>query len=326
MSLIQGYIGYTPKHRKKRMKNKGKIKGLAMAGAAVVLLALTGCAVSTPIDQAAVIYKDGMGDKKFEKCVPAGKRVDVGANIKEFRYPVNSRDFQFATDDVQGKERGPIEVLAQGGIKMSVSGAVYFTLNDKCDILRQFHEQVGTTMGATNDETGEGTSALSADEWNKMLAKYIGVPVENALDRVSLDFTVEELTSDPKKKNEWQAAAQRQIVDSITQVTGGASYFCKPGYKGDGKDECGQFSISLNQAQPPAAISEAKADAAAAATRINNQKSQAQSQAELIKQFGVEGYLELQRQQFWRDALNKGGVTFIPVPQGSTLNIPAPTK
>lgn len=311
---------------KSRHRGVPRWQALAVGLGAVMLLAMTGCAVSTPIDQAAVIYADGHGDKKFTKCIPAGKREDAGVNYKSFRYPVNSRDFQFADDQVQGRERGPVEVLAKGGIKMTVQGAVYFTLNDKCDILRQFHEQVGTTFNAKDDSNEDGTGALTADMWNKMLAKYIGVPVENALDRVTLDYTEQELTGDAKKKNEWQAAAQKQIVDSITQVTGGTEYFCKPGYKGDGKDDCGQFSISLNQAQPPSNISEARSDAAANAERTKNQQTQANTQAELIKTFGIQGYLELQQQQLWRDMMNKGGIQFVPIPAGGALNVPAPTK
>lgn len=300
-------------NRKKRMNKTITKLGL---GLALGIFILTGCAVSTPIDQAAVIYKDGYGDKKFDKCIPAGKRVDVGANIKEFRYPVNSRDFQFAGDDVAGKERAPIEVLAKGGIKMTVSGAVYFTLNDNCDVLRQFHEQVGTNYGP-------GTEGLS--RWNDMLAKYIGVPVENALDRVTLDYSVEELTGDAAKKNAWQAAAAKQIVESIKQVTGSQPYFCKPGYKPGGGDDCGQFSISLNQAQPPQQISDAKADKAAQDLRNQNQQTQAEAQAALIKTFGVEGYLRLQEQQLMRDALNKGNIPFLPIPAGGTINY-TPTK
>lgn len=309
-----------PKGRHRRPRNHRK--AVVLTGLSLGLVVMAGCAVSTPIDQAAVIYADGRGDKKFTKVIPAGKREDAGINYKSFRYPVNSRDFQFAGDDVAGRERGPITVLDKNGIALTVKGAVYFTLNDKPEILRQFHEQVGTTFGAKSDSNEDGTGALDAAAWNGMLAKYIGVPVENALDRVTLNYTYQELISDATKKNEWQKAAADQIVQSINQVTGGTEYFCKPGYKGDGKDNCGQFSIQLNQAQPPSNISEAKADAAAAATRITSQQSQASSQANLIKQFGVDGYLQLQQQQLWRDMMNSGKITFYPVPAGGSLNLP----
>lgn len=293
-----------------RPERGGRI-ALAIAAAGALLMGTAACSVSTPVDQAALIYHGGLHAKDFKKYIPAGTRTGgKGANDDEYRYPVNSRDYQFL-DNTPGAERGAIEVLAKGGIKMTVQGAVYFTLNDKEDILRKFHEQIGTAFGPTDH---------GLDKWNDMLAKYIGVPVENALDRVTLDYTVDDLTGDAAKKNEWQKKAAEQIVKSIEQVTGGEPYFCKPNYKPNSSDDCGQFSISLNQAQPPSSISDAKADSAAQATRNSTQQSQAQSQADLIKLYGVQGFLQLQQLQLLRDAMNKGNIPFLPVPAGGSIN------
>jgi regulator of protease activity HflC (stomatin/prohibitin superfamily) len=305
------------KHNRKRKMNKNKRGGklIAVGLLAVGALMLTGCSISTPIDQASVVYKDSK-HHDFVKVVPAGKREGgIPAQMKEYRYPVNSRDFQFAAN-TEGAERAPIEVIAKGGVKMTVSGAVYFTLNDNPEILRQFHEQVGTTFHATD---GEG-DALSPKDWNAMLAKYIGTPVENALDRVSLEYTSEELTSDVTKKNEWQAAAQKQINTSINEVTGGTPYFCKPNYKPGKDDDCGVFSIQLNQAQPPQSISDAKADAAAQTIRNNSAADAQQAQKNAIAIFGVQGYLQQQQLQLMREALAKGNVPFLPVPAGGSIN------
>lgn len=303
------------------MKNIFKSRAARRVGVALgavgLTIALTSCTARLPIGQAAVIYHGGLHSKDFKHCIGAGKNGGVSTNDAEYRYPVNSRDFQF--DTVQGAETTPITVIAKDGIAMTVKGAVYFTLNDKCEILQKFHEQVGTTMGAEDGRT-DGLGALSDANWNKMLAKYIGVPTENALDRVTLNYNSTELVGDPVKKNAWQESAAKQIVESIKQVTGGEPYFCKPNYQPNKNDDCGSFSIQLNQAQPPDQIVAANADKVAAATRAASQQNQAVAQAQLIKTFGVEGFLELQRQQFWRDALNKGGIQFIPVPAGGSIN------
>jgi hypothetical protein len=291
---------------------------VALAAVIAVGLAvgLSSCTSRLPIDQAAVVYHGGMHTKDFKHCIAAGKNGDVGANDSEYRYPVNSRDFQFDTDKVSGRERDPITVLAKGGVQMTVTGAVYFTLNDNCEVLQKFHESIGTNYEP-------GTDGLQ--KWNDMLAKYIGVPVENALDRVTLDYTMDELIGNAEKKNDWQKRAAEQIVTSIKQVTGGEPYFCKPNYKPNKNDDCGQFSISLNQAQPPAEVAAANADSAAAAKRVATAQSQAAAQAALIKQFGVDGFLELQRLQLLRDMMNNGKITMYPVPTGSSVNI-TPTK
>lgn len=293
--------------------HKRVIVAFGIGGAA--LLALTGCTSRTPIDQAELVYHGGLHAKNFKHCIAAGGSGSVGANDTTVRYPVNSRDFQFQ-DDTAGAERGHINVLAKGGQQMTVQGAVYFTLNDKCDILQKFHEQIGTNYGPS----GDGLPT----KWNDLLAKYIGVPVENALDRVSLDYTMDDLIGNAAKKNAWQDAASKQIAESIKAVTGGEPYFCKPNYKPGGKDDCGQFSIQLNQAQPPQQVTEANADAAAAAKRNESQTKTSETQAGLIKIFGIQGYLELQRQQLMRDALNKGNIPFLPIPAGGSINYTAP--
>lgn len=302
-----------PKGRHRRPTNHRLRNALGVVG--ISMVALTGCTVSTPVDQAALVYHGGHHAKTFKKYFPAGTREGgKGANDDEYRYPVNSRDFQFDVESVAGRERGPIEVLAKNGIKMTVTGAVYFTLNDKKEILQKFHEQIGTNYGPTDH---------GLDKWNDMLAKYIGVPVENALDRVSLNYTVEELTGDPTKKNEWQAAAAKQIVDSIKQVTGGEPYFCKPNYKPNSDDTCGEFSISLNQAQPPTNITEANADAAAQAKRNSTATNSAETQKGLIALYGVQGYIQMQQLDLMRQALVKGNVPFLTVPQGGSIVVPA---
>lgn len=298
---------------------------VALAACVAVGLAvgLSSCTARLPIGQAAVIYHGGMHSKDFKHCIGAGKNGSVGTNDAEYRYPVNSRDFQF--DTVEGKERDPITVISKDGIAMTVKGAVFFTLNDKCEILQKFHEQVGTTMGAESGRT-EGLGALSDANWNKMLGKYIGVPVENALDRVTLNYNSTELVGDPAKKNQWQSDAAKQIVESIKQVTGGEPYFCKPNYQPNKNDDCGSFSIQLNQATPPDQIIAANADKVAAATRAQSQQSQAETQKQLIATFGVQGYLQLQQQQLYRDMLNKGGITFYPIPVGGSINLTPPQK
>lgn len=306
---------------KGRAARPGRIV-LAFLAAAGILAAASGCTARLPIGMSEVVYHGGLHSKDFKKCIPAGQNGGVSANDSEYRYPVNSRDFQFINAD--GAERAPISVISKDGIQMTVAGAVYFTLNDNCDVLRKFHEQVGTTMGAQEGKT-DGNGALSDENWKKMLVKYIGVPTENALDRVTLNYTSTELIGDPTKKNEWQAAAAKQIEESIKQVTGGEPYFCKPNYQPNKGDDCGDFSIQLNQAQPPDQIVAANADKVAAATRAASQQAQAQTQADLIKLYGVQGYLQLQQLQLLRDAMNKGNIPFLPLPNGGIVNY-TPTK
>lgn len=300
----------------------GRRVGAALAGIAILAVA-TGCTDRLPSGSTEIVYHGGWHAKDFKKCIPAGTNGDVGSNDATYRYPVNSRDYQFASN-TNGAERDSISVLSSDGLTMTVNGAVYFTLNDDCGTLQKFHELVGTAMGASDGRT-DGVGALTDEKWNQMLTKYIGVPVENALDRVTLSYSSTQLVSDKVAKAEWQKAAAAQIVESIKQVTGGEPYFCKPNYKPNSGDSCGEFSIQLNQAQPPSQIIDANADKVAAATRAASQQAQAQSQKDLIALYGVQGYLQLQQLQLLRDAMNKGNIPFLPIPNGGTINY-SPTK
>lgn len=291
---------------------------LGITTAVVILAAATGCTERLPSGSTEIVYHGGHHAKDFKKCIPAGSNGSVSTNDATYRYPVNSRDYQFATN-TDGAERGSIDVLSSDGLTMTVNGAVYFTLNDDCAVLQKFHEQVGTAAGAENGRT-DGLGALNDANWNKMLTKYIGVPVENALDRVTLGYTSQQLVGDKEAKAAWQKAAAAQIKESIAQVTGGEPYFCKPNYRPNKNDDCGEFSIQLNQAIPPKSLTEANADAAAQAKRNSTAQSQATAQKDLIALYGVQGYLQLQQLQLLQNALNKGNVPFLPVPAGGSIN------
>lgn len=287
--------------------------GLLIGVGLMVVLSACSYANTSPA-QNALVYAGGWNDQKFKKCTDSSKREGIGETDKVYYYPSNQRDFQFAPESEPNREREPISTVSKDSATLYVSGIANFSLNTNCDILRSFHEKIGTNYGP--QDGGE------LSKWNDMLRKYVGVPLENAIDNASKDYDWKKLAYDPTTRAEWQKKVATQFTASVNQLTGNKEYFCNPGFSGDG--DCGDITVTLNQPTPDQKVLDATNDAIAQKERTQAQNdrinSEMAAQKNLIALLGVQGYLEYQNQQMLRDALAKGNVPFVPVPQGGTIN------
>ncbi|MER7130459.1 SPFH domain-containing protein [Streptosporangium saharense] len=275
-------------------------------------LILSGCSrVSTQPDEMVLHYAGGLFEPiKFERCInPSSGATLLGPGDTPYSYPFGQRTFDFS--DAKDAESRPLSVVSKDNVEMTVSGVATFTLNTDCRTLQRFHEKIGLKFRAYYED-GE------SEGWKRMLNLYMRVPLDRAMDAASQEFEWRGLFNDPKVKQAWEARVgvlARQFIEE----TGGADYFCNPNYTGSGG--CGDISLTIQKPEPPEALVNALADEQAAKTeniaqaqRNAKVRTELESIKDLVKVLGPQGAV------LWQ-AIQKGQVSVVPIPQGSNLNI-----
>ncbi|MFJ2031014.1 SPFH domain-containing protein [Streptosporangium sp. NPDC087985] len=293
------------------------LKWFLLAVAAVVVLGsvLSGCSkVSTRPDEVVLHYAGGVFEAiKFERCInPSSGATILGPGDTAYSYPFGQRTFDFS--GVKDADSKPLSVVSKDNVEMTVSGVATFTLNTNCKTLQQFHEKIGLKFGAYY-KGGESAG------WRRMLNIYLRLPLDRALDAASQEFEWRGLFNDPKVRQDWEARVgvlARQFIEE----TAGADYFCNQNYVGNG--ECGDISLTIQKPQPPkelvnalASEQAAKAENIAQAQRNAKVRTEIESIKDLVKVLGPQGAV------LWQ-AIQKGQVSVVPVPQGSNINITPP--
>ncbi|GIH98594.1 SPFH domain-containing protein [Planobispora takensis] len=295
------------------------LKGFLLAVGAVVVLGfvLSGCTrVSTQPDEVVLHYAGGTFEAiKFEKCInPSSGATLLGPGDTGYSYPFGQRTFDFSgADEAESK---PLTVVSKDNVEMRVSGVATFTLNTDCKTLQQFHEKIGLKFRAYYED-GE------SEGWRRMLGIYMRVPLDRALDAASQEFEWRGLFNDPKVKQAWEARVGT-LAREFIRGTAGADYFCGQNYAGSG--DCGDISLTIQKPEPPEALvnalaseQAAKAENVAQAQRNAKVRTELESIRDLVKVLGPDGAV------LWQ-AIQKGQVTVVPVPQGSGLNINPPAR
>lgn len=293
------------------MPNPHRTRRVA-ALAAAAAIGLTGCSIATAPDEVGLEYDAGpVSATKFDKCVPPSTREYRGPGDQGYKYPAGQRTFDFT--GVDGAERGPISVTDKDGVTLQVPGVATFSLNDECGTLRRFHEEIGRKYSAYDDEG-----------WLRMLSAYFGNPLEKAMDQASQRYTWRQMLQDEKVRIEWQnevgALARQYLKDQA-----GADFFCSPLYAG--KDDCGEFALTIQKPVLPESIQQALAETAAEVERKNQAENaqaridvEAESLRRLVDVLGADGAVLY-------EAIKEGKVTVVPVPQGTALQVnPGPPQ
>jgi hypothetical protein len=293
------------------------LKGFVLAIVAVVVsgFVLSGCTrVSTQPDEVVLHYAGGIFEAiKFDECInPSSGATLLGPGDTSYSYPFGQRTFDFSgMDDAESK---PLSVVSKDNVEMTVSGVATFTLNTDCKTLQQFHEKIGLKYRAYYED-GE------SEGWRQMLNIYMRVPVDRAMDAASQEFEWRGLFNDPAVKQAWEARVG-VLARQFIKATAGADYFCNQNYVGVG--ECADISLTIQKPEPPEALvnalaseQAAKAENAAQLQRNAKVRTEIESIKDLVKVLGPQGAV------LWQ-AIQKGQVTVVPVPQGTNLNITPP--
>jgi hypothetical protein len=293
------------------------LKGSILVVVLLVISAflLSSCSrVSTQPDEVVLHYAGGTFEAiKFEKCInPSSGATLLGPGDRGFSYPFGQRTFDFSgADDAESK---PLSVVSKDNVEMTVSGVATFTLNTDCRTLQTFHEKIGLKFGAYHED-GESAG------WRRMLNIYLRVPLDRAMDAASQEFEWRGLFNDPKVKQSWEARVGELAREFIKETAGG-DYFCNQNYAGSG--QCGDISLTIQKPEPPESLVDAlaseqaaKAENVAQTQRNAKVRTEIESIKDLVKVLGPQGAV------LWQ-AIQKGQVSVVPVPQGSNLNITPP--
>lgn len=274
-------------------------KIVALSAAALIL---TGCStVSTQSDQVSLHYAAGpLSDTKFENCVTTGTRNIDGYGDKHYTYPAGQRTFTFAKD---GKDVDSAAfTVAAGNVELVLSGVARFSLNTDCDTLRKFHEQIGLKYGAYVDDGETG--------WNKMIATYVLQPLQRAMNDATNGADWVSLYNDPSAKAAWEKRVGELLPQYVEQTAGG-EYF---------KD----FQLTL---QKPALPDQLQSALLAQQVAIQNQQTQVETNRTLeLEREGIQSLVQLLGPEGYNvyTALKDGKITFMPIPEGSSVIVPQP--
>ncbi|WP_440063852.1 SPFH domain-containing protein [Streptosporangium sp. OZ121] len=298
---------------------------------ALLALATTACAsVNTEYDETAIVYYGAMGGAtKFEKCIAPAKRESVSVSDNSWTYPYGQRSYDFS--GAEAGESKPLKVVSRDNVEMTVSGLVTFTLNTECKTLQEFHERIGSKFSAFFYGTQSEESLVG---WGKMLNTYMRVPLDRALDAASQEFEWRGLFNDPKVKQAWEKRAGELAAQFIKETAQG-QFFCSPAYvpaaapaagsaaPATPASGCGNIVLTIQKPEPPAALVNAlaaeqiaKTENAAQTQRNAKVRTEIESIKDLARVLGPQGAV------LWQ-AIQKGQVTVVPVPQGTDLNVTA---
>lgn len=274
---------------------------------------LAGCAsVDTNSDENAVVFDSGMfgEDTTFKQCQGSNLNDYYSPGSIGYIYPTGQRTYEF--DSVKKEagegETNDIEVVSSEGATLRVRGILNFTLNTDCETLTKFHNRIGLKYGASEEGVGD---------WTALLNNYLGIPLRDTLKIEARNYTARDLYFDTDgSRQKWIDAAIATLPDEIQELAQGP-YFDKSAFTLKipdvflSDDLQNQIDEQLVQVERLATI-----DAQGAASAAERDQMQA-----LINLFGGwEGYIAY-RNQIACEEEKPGCVPFIPIPQGSGINV-----
>lgn len=280
------------------------------------VLVLTGCSsISTQPDEVGVHYANGVATSiAFKNCVGRGTQNWDSPGDDHYKYPAGQRTFKFNND--KDRESNPFVVTSKDNIRMTVDGILRFNLNTDCKVLRSFHENIGRKYTAYDDDND--TTSVG---WKNMLNDYLGTAQQRALQLSASQFNWQDLYLNQTVRNEFESAVAAALPKYVTGLAGTS---------GDPKEEYFQnFSLTLQQPQPPQALLDqiqAQQVAAQSVNTVNAQKAATDARVkqieELVKVLGPYGYILYMNQQNCTDGDSSTQCSqVLPVPAGSNINV-----
>lgn len=276
---------------------KKQIAALVLTGGVI----LSGCAsASNPADLKSVHYSGGATQaKKFKDCLNPSERSGYDPGDKFYAYPVRQIVYNASGD--KGSERGRFSVVSQDNAELYVPVQLTFRLDTDCEVLRQFHEAIGSRYKAY---ITSGDSSDYPDGWVQLLNDVIGKPLDTTLDRVAQQYPWREVWNDPTVKAEMEAEVSKNIEALVNRQAGGDFF----------KD----FTVLISKPDPinPAlvdAIAEeqagiAQANAAKAKAEADAETATAKAKADLITAKSQKALAEAEAETKRQEIAGYGGI------------------
>lgn len=256
---------------------------------ALVAVALAGCSgVSTESDLTAVQYAGGATQsKEFKGCVGPSTKKWGGISDAFYQYPASQRNFVFDSN-ADNRDSGSFTFVTKDGIEMIVTGVANFRLNADCDTLRAFHENIGNRYHAYFDDGNN-----IPDGWRKVLADYVGRPLDTAIDRAGQKYDSESLYNDAATKAAWESDVVKSLPELVNRQTDGEAEFFR------------DWAVTLQKPELPQSIKDARTEKEAAVARAEAKRAEADAQVATARAQKALEEAEAAKQQVWIDALGR---------------------
>lgn len=187
------------------------MKSKTIAPTALLAATLLGCATVEAGQQGVTV--SGLGAPEVNGCMKEESHEFMVFD-EVYRYPARDISWDASDDPNAAPERGPYEVLSKDQTYMKVPITVSMSLTTNCDDLKQFHRDLGTKYQAWTD-----------DGWTQLLNYVIGQPIEQTVLPISLGYDYQQLWNDPKVRDQYRDALQRELPEKAAKRTGGKEYF-----------------------------------------------------------------------------------------------------
>lgn len=259
----------------------GKIVGAVVTVIVVIVaIVMLSSTVSTGSDEVLVHKGGGIVEAATAKgCVTPATRELKKPGDSYYSYPANQRDYNFTNSE--SRDGDPFTVVSKDNQTLVIYGTLFFTLNQDCKTLQEFHDKIGNRKSAYFTEGMDKTPA----GWLNVLNTYMRPALDSTLDRVAKQYTWTQLYSDPSIKDELNNAVNAQVKSLINQqFEGNAEYFTNYSaqiLQPQAPQELVDLAKSQEISARTAANVEAKAKADAAAAKAAADAQVAQKDAEL---------------------------------------------
>ncbi len=179
-------------------------------------------------------------DPSYRGAVAPGQSISTGSALDRmlhgaetfYFYPTAAQTYLVGSDEAA--DTAPIVVVTKDGIRVELSGQLYFALNANPDLVRDFHEQIGLANCAAEGLGG----------WESMIDSHVRPQLDRALDVVSLRYDWAQLRLDADLRQQFEAEVGAKSQQLLAEAMGG-SYFC-----GSAAAECVPFTFGLERLKP----------------------------------------------------------------------------
>jgi regulator of protease activity HflC (stomatin/prohibitin superfamily) len=222
-----------------------------------------------PVDKIGLHYSGGVFQgQHFKQVINPGTHTKYyGEYDRIYLLPSTQRTYIVSKDPQAGdvKQADFISAPSSDNVPFTFEAAIYFKLNPKPEVLRQFFEQICLHDNCTDLSPGGG--------WDKMLAQYFRPQIENAL-RIEIErYDRDHLFRDPDTLLAIQKAIGPVLTERINSVLGG-QFFCGPDAT---SASCPTFAFVLKNPTPPDNVVKSYSDNAASAQDVITSQNQAKA-------------------------------------------------
>jgi hypothetical protein len=214
-------------------------------------LMMSGCTSQAEVDRVGLKYTGGpLEGKHFDGIVEPGSGVQfVGVFDTVAWLPAGQRNYIVSSSPGEGDREDvadKIVVPAKGGVKVAFELSVYFKLNTRDDVIRNFYEQICKKYHCTEE-----------DGWRKMLNDNFRKIIETSMNERIRQYDVGVLYAnnagaEGQTSNDVLLQVQRDVAqtlrDRVNSVLGGP-YFCGPTFN-RANPACPDFEFIINSAVP----------------------------------------------------------------------------